>query len=284
MKFIGKVNDIKKMMGYGQVEQVNEFKVLVEEVKQKYKKNEICIMDFRSGKGTYIASPKGSLADCKALIVPKQAYYVNGSLLKDAKSLEMVVIQEGVVSIPPNCFKDCKKLHYVYFPRTLESIGASAFKTCTALKDVIYDDCIGSLKIQEEAFKGCTGLEKISLNCRCCYVCGEAFKNCNNLKSVIINGNVKMNHNAFKGCNNLKFVKIGNLKEIMENQHESYFEDYVQKAYSKEKQINHSIGFCAPLEIKDDVVDRRANRKEDKKRDGNKNKYQSNFVCEEFGK
>lgn len=250
MKLIDKVNEWKKSAGNEKLGQSDEFEILVEEVKRKYKKNEICVIRYMPDRGLYIARPICSIKNCKALIVPsKNIYSINLPELKEAKSLEMIVIEDGVKTIPQYCFKDCKKLQYVHFPKTLENICSNAFENCTALKDVIYYDYVEKLRIQSEAFKGCTNLEKISLNNGCCFVGAGAFKDCKNLKSIITNGHMNICEGAFKGCNNLKYINILNIHQIMAYQNGFYFEGYVREAYNKEMQKNHSIGYSAPLEI-----------------------------------
>ncbi len=78
------------------------------------------------------------------------------------KSLEMVIIPEGVTRIPKNSFDQCVRLREIILPESLKEICDMAFSGCTALEKI----CIpaGVSSIGPQAFTYCMGLKAIEVS------------------------------------------------------------------------------------------------------------------------
>ena len=77
------------------------------------------------------------------------------------KSLQEVVVAEGVTQLKEGMFEGCTNLHNVYLPTTLLSIPSYAFINCKSLRSVVIPN--GVTTIGERAFYGCSNLEMVDL-------------------------------------------------------------------------------------------------------------------------
>lgn len=228
-------------------EQNYDEKLLIAEIMRKYYRRQICVIDNHMDYN-YSDLKDYPVEDFKALIIAGNIEEINrkmiGGILKGAKSLEVVLMKEGVEGIREESFKDCKNLKLVYLPKTINLIEDKAFENCVSLKEVVFEGNDDEMWIYDEVFKGCKSLESVYIpkrinrigarafeNCTSLkeVVCndsngwglsiyGEAFKNCENLENVAINCSTCTNIGsyAFKGCKNLKYVSIkkGYIKEF----------------------------------------------------------------------
>ena len=243
MKLIENAKIWKELNCCEKGEQMDDFKFLVDEIKNKYSKKEIGVK--RAG------NLSGSIKGCKALIITGNGDSIDASALKDTELLKMVIIQDGVKNINANCFKDCDRLQFVYFPKSIRCVEDSAFRNCYSLKDVIFEG-EGNLSINQNAFRDCENLQKVSIKNGFCNIGSSAFEGCRNLRSVLVKGDVVMGDYAFWGCKNLNYIKFGNFDDVMRHSYRVYFENYVYDEYDKERQINHRVECGALLEIKAD--------------------------------
>lgn len=104
---------------------------------------------------------------------------------KDAKSLEKVVIPEGVEIIGYGAFENCSALKEVVIPSTVKEIPESAFKNCDALEEITIPDTV--TKISANAFYSCDSLKKISIGKGVTYIGREAFSGCVNVEEIYYN-------------------------------------------------------------------------------------------------
>ena len=99
-------------------------------------------------------------------------------------SLRNLDLGKSLLVIGPSAFENDSILGSVNIPETVYGLGVGAFKSCVSLPYVKISK--GELTtVSKESFKGCTGLEWISLS--------------ENISSL--------GENAFEGCTNIKYVK-----------------------------------------------------------------------------
>ena len=156
-----------------------------------------------------------------------QAYtYASQGYFADAVAygLTVVVIPEGVESIPDNYFKmeySNNQLEKVVLPSTIKSIGASAFSGCTKLVEINLPN--GLKTIGNNAFYKCKSLKTINMPDSVEYVGYNAFEECAKLESVTTSsGLTKILSYTFKNCTNLTTLTIKNGVEVIESSAFSY--------------------------------------------------------------
>lgn len=145
------------------------------------------------------------------------SYKDNGRVpMKVNRTLESVVIPEGVKTIGVRAFEYCENLKSVKLPSSLFTICRSAFAYTVNLKSIDLPTNAKGIQIQDEAFKE-SGLEKIVIPEsveKLYYVTdfwleGGQFKNCKSLKSVVLPDNLKfIAEETFSGCTALTDVNI----------------------------------------------------------------------------
>jgi len=111
-------------------------------------------------------------------------------------------------------FEGCKQLTKVELgQRTRVSKGM--FKNCTALKEItIYSDTV-----DDEAFSGCSALEKVVIQNDMTYLGKSAFAKCTKLSSVTFNGQLEQIASmAFTGCTKLKELTLPNGRVAIDDQ------------------------------------------------------------------
>ncbi len=105
-----------------------------------------------SGKYSYLYGYKG---DPVSIEVPASVdghplHEVADGCFQNCKTLQSVVLPEGLQSISGLAFRNCENLTEVKLPTTLEYIGGSAFSVCSKLKSVRLPE--GIREIQSTAF------------------------------------------------------------------------------------------------------------------------------------
>lgn len=78
---------------------------------------------------------------------------------RNCKSLESIVVPNGVKLIDECAFGGCTSLKSITLPSTLEKIEESAFEGCTSLKEIVLPD--GMQSVSPDAFKDCTDIKII---------------------------------------------------------------------------------------------------------------------------
>ena len=113
-----------------------------------------------------------------------------GDWFNGNKSIEEIVIGDGVTSIGYNAFSGCSGLASVEIPNSVTSIEGFAFS-------------------------GCSGLTSITIPNSVTTIGTYAFMDCNNVESLYIGNSIqKIGDYAFAGCNNLFDIKVANKKVI----------------------------------------------------------------------
>lgn len=75
------------------------------------------------------------------------------------KSLQEIVLPDGLKTIQYNAFENCTSLLRIDIPNSVTTIGKSAFVFCTSLEEAVIGD--GVTEIGSQAFGECTALKRV---------------------------------------------------------------------------------------------------------------------------
>ena len=126
-----------------------------------------------------------------------------------AKSLEEVVLNEGLQKIGPFAFNGCS-LPCINLPSTVTEIGDSAFLGCDSLRNIVFNN--GLKKIGVYAFRYCRSLQSIILPSTLVQIGPYAFGECTRLRDVAIHEGIqKISSNAFNRCLALERLSFSGL-------------------------------------------------------------------------
>ncbi len=144
------------------------------------------------------------------------AGYVNGypvsvadNLLKNDKTIQTVVFEDGVTEIGSSSFYGCTGITSVEIPGSVTTIGTQAFSGCTGITSLTIED--GVSVIGPNSFNGCKGLSSLELPSSVILIDYRGFYQCSNLESVVIHGNDTMTDicgYSFYECTQLKTLTI----------------------------------------------------------------------------
>ena len=138
---------------------------------------------------------------------------------EDCRSLNSVVISEGLESIESCAFKGCKSLEHIDVPASVTSIGTYVFRGCTSLKGVsihadnpvyhstdgaVYHTGKGMLMMCPEGIAGGYDVPDGTLS-----IGGSGFEDCSLLISVSIPESVEsiVTH-AFDHCSSMSYIDV----------------------------------------------------------------------------
>ena len=120
-----------------------------------------------------------------------------------------VVIPEGVTGIADNVFQWHSELASVTIPSSMNSIDDDTFRGCTGLTDVKIN--AGVMGIGDNAFQDCSKLEHLEIGDGVESIGNAAFAGCGKLTDVTIPGSVDtIGGGAFQNCSGLTSVTITN--------------------------------------------------------------------------
>lgn len=157
-------------------------------------------------------SYSGDIAIPNTVMYNGKTYYVKeikSGAFAECKSLNSIIIPEGVTSIGDKAFQGCKRLMMVSLPSTVESIGRNAFADCPNLTSV---DNLGKITtLNNSTFLNCMKLSGITLPETLESIGDRAFYNCAAINSLTIPDNVKtIGALAFVNCALLNELRMGN--------------------------------------------------------------------------
>lgn len=109
--------------------------------------------------------------------------YYNG---KDDKTMEELIIKDGIKGVADGAFADYKNLKKVVFPEGIKAIGAYSFRS-TKVESIVIPESVEF--IGYGAFVNCIELTSLDVKGGGVIEYG-AFENCNNLKSVTISADI----------------------------------------------------------------------------------------------
>ena len=139
--------------------------------------------------------------------IPSGVTSIGSNSFVECKNLKSVKIPEGVTTIGSSAFSGCTALTTINIPASIESIGNMAFSNCTSLATINIPNSLGNYTIERQAFRGCSGLQKVTIGQGLTTIIEYTFQNCSGLKSVIIPTSVTSIENyAFDGCSSLNTV------------------------------------------------------------------------------
>ena len=145
----------------------------------------------------YTSAPRYRYSSATAITIPKTVTY-NGTTY-------------NVAGIDDNAFEGTTNLTKVTMAvnSNMVKMGDNAFKNCTGLQEVKpFVDFIGA-----SAFSGCTKLAKVDMGEYGRFIGEKAFENCTALTHVICprNNDLSIGKSAFSGCNNLSRVEVSSI-------------------------------------------------------------------------
>ncbi len=131
------------------------------------------------------------LTDEERVVVPSHmndipVYRIGADSFNRKRTMQELVISEGIVNIGVAAFYICTKLTRVTFPSTLKVIERSAFNYCTALEEAYLPDSV--ISINRRAFYDCHALKKIVIGPNTNFIGSEAFTNCKDLTIYGVSG------------------------------------------------------------------------------------------------
>lgn len=181
--YTGEIVDMheQEMIKYAETEGIANGKVVTNEDGTKfissiagtYKKDEILLDKQR---GTRVVA--------KMKIFGKQLYDLdeNRNARVVDKSIEELILPEGVLGIADKGFENCVQLKEVQLPNTLERLGKASFKGCKSLEKIVIPE--GITVIPEECFEGCENLKEVHLPNSLVRIEHRAFFRCRKLKRI----------------------------------------------------------------------------------------------------
>lgn len=143
------------------------------------------------------------LGKCKNLDgIQNQTFY-------NCKSLNYILLPDGVTSIGEFAFKSCYQLKELQIPKTVEYIGKRAFDNCQSIKEIVIPE--GIQFIEEGTFFSCFELTNVTLPEGLITIGDFAFANCYKLPTVKIPSTVKdIGNEVFNTCEMLKSLDFPN--------------------------------------------------------------------------
>ena len=112
----------------------------------------------------------GNYSDLKSITIPGSVVIngktysvksVDANAFANCRSLESLVIDEGIESIGRRAFYSCRSLASVQLPSTLRTIGDQSFYDCDVFK--VIDIPEGVTTIGSQTFQSCSNLQKVIL-------------------------------------------------------------------------------------------------------------------------
>ena len=125
----------------------------------------------------------------------------------DCHELKHIILPDSIQIVGNYAFDNCRKLEMITLPKDLQSIGMGCFQNCVNLKTIYLP---GSLQyLHDSAFEGCSDLQYINLPHKLQYVGCNLFRKCRKLEHVSLPPQVtSIRPYAFHQCFSLKSITI----------------------------------------------------------------------------
>ncbi len=143
-------------------------------------------------------------------VVPKEyrgkpVRVIASGAFEDCKTLEKIVIPEGIVSVGASAFRGCRELEEIILPSTVESVGERAFFGCINLDKAYIPG--GVKRIESGTFVRCRELEELTICKGVEYIGDNAFDGCEELELISIPETViSIGNYAFSNCTSLREI------------------------------------------------------------------------------
>lgn len=123
------------------------------------------------------------------------------------RTLEEVVVPEGVEVIGHSAFRDCEALRRIHLPDSLRLLGTSCFMYCESLRSVRIPD--GVRLVGFMCFAGCGMLRVAALPAALEEIEPMAFCGCRSLAEIVLPQGVRtIADTAFAGCTGLRMPAL----------------------------------------------------------------------------
>ena len=168
--------------------------------KEKHWTDDVFKMEIKDG---VIEKVWDNNIDNGTFVVPKSATKINMFAFKDCKSLETLVLHDGITYIAPHAFAGCENLKTVVGLEKLNGMKTvGGFSGCSSLERINLPETTGT--IGESAFKNCVNLKALYIPNGCWAISHHAFENCAGLQYLEIPASMTLiSRWAFDGCHNL---------------------------------------------------------------------------------
>ncbi len=124
-----------------------------------------------------------SSTSIKELAIPAGVVSMGDRILAGS-TVETVIFEEGVTTIPYMVLGQCDSLKKVVVPGSVEKIGDLAFNCCPSLEEVDLQE--GIVSIGAQAFKKCSSLQKLSIPASVKEIGAGFVASCTGLKEIDI--------------------------------------------------------------------------------------------------
>ena len=150
----------------------------------------------------------------ESINIPDSVTEIGESTFANCSKLSNVKLSKNLEYMGGRAFGSCEKITQIEIPKSLDNCGNSGyasyhgpFGACSGLKKIIFEE--GTKEISNNLFRGCTGLEEISIPASVIKIERYTFADCTNLKNVYFSNGVKnVENNAFTNCTSLTKVNI----------------------------------------------------------------------------
>ena len=163
-----------------------------------------------SSDGTLTISGTGPMNDWKDItdtIVFFNTDIEHTPWYEQRKTIQKIVIGQGVTSIGEFAFSGCSSLNSISIPDSVTVVGTGAFADCKNLTSVTLPNSVTHL--YAHAFENCTGLTHITMSEKIYTIKEMAFRYCRSLESLAIPDSVTIiGEAAFEGCDNLTSITL----------------------------------------------------------------------------
>ncbi len=171
-----------------------------------------------------------AFAECKTLnsvIISDGITEIGKYAFLHCSNLSTVIMPNSVKSIGYAAFQGCNNLKTIELSNTLTEIGGYAFDNCTSLEIIKLPDSIES--IGSYAFYACENLKSINFPSGLKLITGWIAPNCDSLTNIIIeNGITEIKSAAFADSTGLKEITIPKSVKTIEDS-AFFFGDYINK-------------------------------------------------------
>ena len=152
--------------------------------------------------------------DLRTVMISDSVTEIEAYSFNNCTNLSNVTLSKSLKYMGGRAFGSCEKITQIEIPKSLDNCGNSGyasyhgpFGACSGLKKIIFEE--GTKEISNNLFRGCTGLEEISIPASVIKIERYTFADCTNLKNVYFSNGVKnVENNAFTNCTSLTKVNI----------------------------------------------------------------------------